>query len=104
MTTEEFLTWLDNLQEEMESGLLEAGYSYRDIEDAKTAILALTSEEEKEARQSLLSRFKKEKLALLFYMVGRMDGMIDGFKQGYNEALYRQGNKRGEIYKHEVTQ
>ncbi len=87
MTTEEFLTWLDNIQMEIEGGLLEEGYSYRDIEDAKTAIIAITSEEEREARKSLLSRFKKEKLALLFYMVGRMDGLIDGFKQGYNEAV-----------------
>lgn len=88
MTLEYFDNWYEQIKEEAEEEILTAGYTYRDIEDAKDAILAMTSETEEDARKSL-SRFKKEKMAFLFYMVGRLDGLSEGFRKGYNIALGR---------------
>jgi len=70
----------DLLREKVEGEILNAGYTYQDIDDARDVILAVTSEAEKEARKTLF-RYKKDRLALLFYLVGKMDGLLEGFRR-----------------------
>lgn len=70
----------DLLKEKVEEEILDAGFTYQDIDDARDAILAETSEAEKEAGKALF-RYKKDRLVILFYLVGKMDGLLEGFRR-----------------------
>jgi|GEM_PF-4527926 hypothetical protein len=72
--------WYEEMQGGIEEEILNCGYTYRDIENAKDALIALTSAIQEEAQKSL-SHFKKSKLAPLFYLVGKLDGSKEGFQR-----------------------
>jgi hypothetical protein len=79
-----------------EEEILNNGYTYRDIEDVREAIIAVNSEIEEEARKNL-SRFRKNKLASLFYLVGKLDGGLEGFQRAIHLT-----NLYEEVAGHEV--
>lgn len=87
MTESRFVEWIETAREEIEAELLDAGYTYRDIEDARDAMQATDTESGKDLIKVLCKRLTKYKLAELFYIVGRLEGLVEGFRRGYHEAV-----------------